>query len=87
MTPIGNGQLLVEYDVVGPNTSALTQIKINGLTVVYSDVVSGGDSVSITFTVPTRNNAPREVDIYCELRRIDGTLIVQNVCTVMIEDG
>lgn len=75
VTAIGNGQVSVEYGIIGPNTAALTRVKLDNLTVVYSDMVSGGDAVSTVFTVPIKNNSPRVVDISCELYQANGNLI------------
>jgi len=78
VTPVGNSQVSVDYDIFGPNTAVLTQVKLDGLTVVYSDMVSGGDSVSTVFTVPIKNSTPREVNISCELRLVNGNLIKED---------
>jgi len=82
MTPIGNGQALIEYNVSAPANS-LTTIKY-GLTPLHTEVVSGFTQVSAIVTIDVKGDSD-DVYLKCGICNEDGSECREDGCVVTID--
>jgi len=97
MTPIGNRQVLVEYDVEGP-TNSITKITVTspgpiipvgGLGLVYEQVINKsiiGDITHISATITVHEKYNNEVLLVCEICTEDNTDCQRDGCVVIVSD-
>jgi len=72
MTPLEDGQVLVEYAIFQAPPNSVTTVKYEGLMPLYTEVVSGTVQVSAIVTVDTKEN-PDQVELNCEVCKEDGS--------------